>query len=132
MLEAPAPESVMQADNPSIRPRPRVRHVLRLGCLGTLLTVCGGMGALVFALQSGPVTMRVLGGNTLQVGSDSFVLSNYSFQNGTTYFLDLNGNGVRNIVQLHYLSDSRSIELVLHYADKTSEGEHQLATVHLP
>ncbi len=132
MLEAPAPENVMQLDNPSTRRKLRVRHAIRLGCLGSLLTVCGSVGVLVFALQSGPMTMHLLGGNMLSLGSDSFVLSNYSFQNGITYFLDLNGNGVRNIVQLHYLSDSRSLELVLHHADKTREGDSQLATMSLP
>lgn len=100
--------------------------------MGLLFTLCGVAGMLVFALQTGPVTLPLLGGNTLKVGSDSFVLSNYSFQNGTTYFLDLNGNGVRSIVQLHYLSDSHSLELVLHHADKTSEGDNQLATMRLP
>ncbi len=113
-------------------PRHRVSHALRTGCLLALLLACAGLGALVVALESGPVSLGLAGGTSLRIGSDNFVLSNYSFQNGTTYFLDLDGNGVRNIVQVHYLSDSHSVELVLHYANRQSEGEHHILNAPLP
>ncbi|MEA2575186.1 MAG: hypothetical protein QOH93_2484 [Chloroflexia bacterium] len=113
-------------------PRRSTMRALKVGCLGLLLLLCGGLGSLTWALQSGPVTLQFLGNNTLRLGSDDFVLSNYSFQNGTTYFIDLNGNDVRNILQLHYLKDTNRVELVLHYAGKTEEGEHHLAEMSLP
>lgn len=97
-----------------------------------LLLLCGGAALLTWGLQSGPVTLPVLGGNVLRVGSDDFVLSNYSFQEGTTYYIDLNGNGVRNILQLHYLKSTNRVELVLHYADKEEQGERRLGEVGLP
>ncbi|MDQ3707346.1 MAG: hypothetical protein M3437_19395 [Chloroflexota bacterium] len=110
----------------------RGMRALKVGCLGLLLTICGGLGLLGWALQSGPLTLQLLGNNVLRLGSDDFVLSNYSFQNGTTYYIDLNGNNVRNILQLHYIEDTHSLELVLHYADKSAQGEHHLAEMRLP
>ncbi len=107
-------------------------RALKVGCLGFLLTMCGGLGLLGWALQSGPLTLQLLGNNVLRLGSDDFVLSNYSFQNGTTYYIDLNGNNVRNILQLHYVEDTHSLELVLHYADRSAQGEHHLAEMRLP
>jgi hypothetical protein len=107
-------------------------RVLKIGCLTLLLTLCGSLGLLAWGLQSGPMTLQLLGSNTLKVGSDDFVLSNYSFQNGTTFYIDLNGNGVRNILQVHYLEDTNRLELVLHYADKSALGEHHLAELTLP
>ena len=109
-----------------------VWRAMRIGCLGMLLVLCAATGLLGWALRSGPLSMNLVGGNTFKMGSDAFVLSNYSFQNGTTYFLDLNGNGVRNILQLHYLADSHRLELVLHYANKTGQGEHHLWEMGLP
>ncbi len=106
--------------------------MLRLGCLTLLLAMCGGTGLLGWALQSGPVTLRLLGDSTLKIGSDDFVLSNYSFQNGTTYYIDLNGKEARNILQLHYLDDTHRLELVFHYAGLTEQGEHHLADMSLP
>lgn len=108
------------------------RRALRLGCLGLLLAACAGLGTLGYALHSGSVTIHMLGGNTLKIGSSDFVLANSSFQDGTTYFVDLDGNGVRNILQLDYLSQTRSLELVLHYASRSAEGDHSLATLQLP
>lgn len=116
------------------RPQSR-RGALRLfkfGCLALLLMLCGGVGLLSWALQSGPVALQLVGNNTLKLGSDDFVLSNYSFQTGTTYYIDLNGNGVRNILQLNYLEDTHRVELVLHYADKSEQGEHHLGEMALP
>jgi hypothetical protein len=107
-------------------------RALKVACLGFLLTMCGGLGLLGWALQSGPLTLQLLGNNVLRLGSDDFVLSNYSFQNGTTYYIDLNGNNVRNILQLHYIEETHSLELVLHYADRSEQGEHHLAEVNLP
>lgn len=107
-------------------------RALKVGCLGFLLTVCGGLSLIGWALQSGPLTLQLLGNNVLKLGSDDFVLSNYSFQNGTTYYIDLNGNNVRNILQLHYIEDTHSLELVLHYAGKAEQGEHHLAKMSLP
>ncbi|HEX8600288.1 MAG TPA: hypothetical protein VF952_17440 [Chloroflexia bacterium] len=110
----------------------RGMRALKVACLGFLLTMCGGLGLLGWALQSGPLTLQLLGNNVLRLGSDDFVLSNYSFQNGTTYYIDLNGNNVRNILQLHYIEETHSLELVLHYADRSEQGEHHLAEVNLP
>ena len=107
-------------------------RAVRLGCLCLLLTLCGSVGLLGWGLQSGPMTLQLPGSNTFKIGSDDFVLSNYSFQNGTTFYLDLNGNGVRNILQLHYLEDTRRVELVLHYAKKSEQGEHHLGELALP
>lgn len=118
-------------DEPAPRKRSGFR-LLRLGCLGFLLTLCGSIGLLAWGLQSGPLTLQLPGSNTLKLGSDDFVLSNYSFQNGTTFYIDLNGNGVRNILQVHYLEDAHRVELVLHYAGKSELGEHHLAELALP
>lgn len=132
MSETVAQQGEGQSGTRVVNRRSSRRGALKLGCLGLLLTLCSAAGALVFVLQSGPVTLRLPGANTLSLGSESFVLSNYSFQRGTTYFLDLNGNGVRNIIQLHYLSDTRSLELVLHYADRSREGDSRIASIPLP
>ncbi len=124
-------EQPRQVASPTARRRSSMR-VLRVGCLGLLLTMCGGLGLLTWGLQSGPVTLQLLGNNVLKLGSDDFVLSNYSFQNGTTYYIDLNGNNVRNILQLHYIEDKHRLELVLHYADRGEQSEHHLAELSLP
>lgn len=114
------------------KPRRSGARVFKIGCLSILLTMCASLGLLGWALQSGPVSLKLLEGNTLKVGSDDFVLSNYSFQNGTTYYIDLNGNDVRNILQLHYLEDTHRLELVMHYASRSEQGEHHLAEFALP
>ena len=102
------------------------RKALGAGCLVCLLLACGSAGLLGVLVRSGPVQVGLPGGNLLKLGSDSFVLSNYSFQNGTTYFADLNGNGVRNIVELHVLPDSHRFEIVLHSAAKGSQQEQNV------
>ena len=112
--------------------RGRGMRAFKVGCVGLLLTMCASVGLLGWALQSGPVTLTLLGNNVLRLGSDDFVLSNYSFQNGTTYYIDLNGNEVRNILQLHYIEDSHRLELVLHYANKSEMTKRRLAEVNLP
>ena len=76
--------------------------------------------------------LELPGGHTLKAGSDDFVLSNYSFQKGTTYFLDLDGNGVRHIIELHSLTDSNTVELVFHSADREGTDERHLLTLPLP
>lgn len=134
MEDAEDSKPVAQTPEASQRAKPRrsTMRVFKSGCLGLLLLLCGTLGFLAWALQSGPVTLQFLGNNTLRLGSDDFVLSNYSFQNGTTFYVDLNGNDVRNILQLHYLKDTNRLELVLHYAGKSEEGEHHLAEMSLP
>ena len=94
-----------------------------------LLGLCAGVGALAAALQSGPLDLP---GGRLALGSEDYVLSNYSFQSGTTYFLDFDGNGVRNIVQVQHLPDSNRIELVLHHASKDAIKKHNLLGLPLP
>jgi hypothetical protein len=108
------------------------RRAIRLGCLALLLTLCTTLVALGAALQSGSAQVKIPGGTVLKLGSDDFVLSNYSFQTGTTYFFDINGNGVRNILQLHYLADNRTLQLVVHYASRDSQGEHHLLSLPVP
>jgi hypothetical protein len=134
MEDADSSRRSEQGQTPDER-APRKRsglRALRLGCLGFMLTLCGSLGLLGWVLQSGPVTLQLPGSNTLKLGSDDFVLSNYSFQNGTTFYIDLNGNGARNILQVHYLEDTNRVELVLHYAGKSEQGEHHLAEIALP
>lgn len=123
-----------QSDQPEQRSvkRPSRWRILRWGCLTLLLFVCGGLGALVFALQSGPVTLVIPGGTSLKLGSNDTVLSNFTFQNGKTYYFDLNGNGVRNIFELNYLSDYHSLELILHHTTKQDRDENQLLRLKLP
>ena len=120
-------EATKVGEAPNVNRRPG--RVLKLGCLMVLLGLCGGLGALALALQSGPVTLGLPGDNVLKVGSDDFVLSNSSFQNGMTYFLDFNGNDVRHILQLHYLADSKTLEFVLHHASEEEMSERRLITI---
>ena len=110
----------------------RARRVLGVGCLAVLVATCSGVAALGYALKDGPVTMSLPGNAALQIGSDDFVLSNDSFQNGTTYFADLKGTDARNILELHVLSDTHSLELVLQHATKTEQSENHLLTVPAP
>ena len=107
-------------------------RVLRVGCLGALLLMCGASSALTVALQSGPVDMGLPFGNHLKIGSDDFVLSNFSFQDGNTYYMDLSGGGVRNIVQVEYLEDSHTLQLVLHHSTKGDRKENRLLEMKLP
>jgi len=112
--------------------RHKGRRALRWGCLGLLLFVCAGVSTLAAALGSGPVTLEIPGGTQLKMGSQESVLSNFTFQNGTSYYLDLAGDGVRNIVEVNYLEDSHTIELVLHHATKEKRDEKQLLKMKLP
>ena len=116
----------------SITTNKRLRRTLKLGCLAMLLLFCGVTSALLLTVRSGSVALAFPGESVLKLGTDSFVMSNYSFQNGSTYFLDFNGNGVRNILQFHYISDNNTIELVYHHASKTEMRNHQLLAVPLP
>ena len=109
-----------------------LRRVARAGCLVVIVGLCSLVGTIAVALQSGPIQVKMPGESRLKLGSDDFVISNYSFQNGTTYYLDIDGNGVRNIVQLHYLTDSRKLELVLHHATKDVMRDSNLFTMPLP
>jgi hypothetical protein len=115
-----------------IRRTSPARHALRVGCLAALLVVCGASGAFVAALQIGPVSVGLPGGGVVKIGSEDMVLSNYSFQNGTTYFLDLKASGTRNILQLNYLEDKREIELMLKHATKQEQGERHFLTLPVP
>ncbi len=94
--------------------------------------LCGLAGVVPLALRGGPVDLRLPGGMELRAGSESFVLSSYSFQNGTTYFVDLNRSGARNILQLHYLADTRSVEVVLHHATQNEQSDSRLWSMPLP
>lgn len=107
-------------------------RVLRFGCLGVLLLMCGLVSGLTIALQSGPVNLELPFGNTAKIGSDDFVLSDYSFKDGNTYYLDLNGNGTRNILQLEYLEESHALQLTLHHSTKSDSDDSQLLSVPLP
>lgn len=110
----------------------RARRAVRVGCLVVLLVLCGGFGAFVAALQGGPVSVGLPGGSEVKVGSEDMVLSNYSFQNGTTYFLDLKGSGTRNVFQLNFLEDKREIEIVLKHATRQEQGERHFLTLPVP
>ncbi len=107
-------------------------RVARIGCLGVLVLMCGLVSALTIALQSGPANIALPFDNYLKVGSDDFVLSDYSFQNGTTYYLDLNGGGVRNILQVEYLEDKHELQLVLHHSARGDRDENKLLEMKLP
>jgi hypothetical protein len=107
-------------------------RVLRVGCLVLLLSVCVVISSLAFALQGGPVNLQLPGSNTLKIGSDDFVLSNSSFKNGTTYFIDLKGGSSRDILQVQYLEDNHSLQVVLHRASKGDREEDHLLTIPLP
>jgi hypothetical protein len=112
---------------------PRVGwRVFRVGCLVVLLCMCAAVSSLAFALQSGPVDLQLPGSNTLKVGSDDFVLSNFSFKNGTTYYIDLNGGSSRDILQVQYLEDTHVLQLVLHRATKGDREVDHLLTLPLP
>jgi hypothetical protein len=90
------------------------------------------VGAVVVALQAGPVAIGLPNNNVLKLGSDNFVLSSSSFQNGTTYYFDFSGNGVRHILELHDLTDSHSFEIVVHQAVGGNLDEHRLITLPSP
>jgi hypothetical protein len=107
-------------------------RVFRVGCLVVLLFMCAAISSLAFALQGGPVDLRLPGSSTLKIGSDDFVLSNFSFKNGTTYYIDLNAGSSRDILQLQHLEDTHSLQLVLHRATKGDREEDHLVTVPLP
>ena len=107
-------------------------RALRFGCLGIFLLMCSLISGIAIALQSGPVNMNLPFSNTLKIGSDNFVLSNYSFQDGNTYYADLNGSGVRNILQVEYLEDTHSLQVVLHHSTKGDREENQLLQLKLP
>jgi hypothetical protein len=130
--------TALPSEDPSAPHKPPPRQgrtswrVLRFGCLGIFLLICSLISGIAIALQSGPVNMNLPFSNTLKIGSDNFVLSNYSFQDGNTYYLDLNGSGVRNILQLEYLEDTRSLQVVLHYSAKGDREENQLLQLKLP
>lgn len=107
-------------------------RVLKIGCLGSSLLMCGIISSLAVALQSGPVSLSLPFDNTVKLGSDDFVLSNYNFQDGNTYYLDLKGNGTRNILQIEYLKDANSLQLILHTSTKGERQENKLLQLNLP
>jgi hypothetical protein len=110
----------------------RPRRVLGIGCLVVCLVLCAAIGGIAVALQAGPVEIGLPNNNLLKLGSDDFVLSNSSFQNGTTYYVDLNGNGARSILELHNLKDTHSLEIVFNHATKDEQREHHLLTLPSP
>jgi len=109
-----------------------VRRALKFGCLILLLAMCSCLGTLAIALQRGPVNIALPWGNSVRIGSDDFVLKDYSFRNGTTYFIDWNGNGARNILEFRFTEDNHSLDVVVHHADPQAQGESKLITVELP
>ncbi|HST05614.1 MAG TPA: hypothetical protein VLQ48_12885 [Chloroflexia bacterium] len=126
--EEPAALDVEKA----VRPSSTGWRVLRVGCLSLFLVMCAAVSSLAVALQSGPVSLTLPVAGGIKIGSDDFVLSNYSFQNGTTYYFDLDSGGTRNILQLEYLEDTRSLQLVLHHSTKGDRQENKLVTVTIP
>ena len=108
------------------------RRVLGLGCLGLFFVMCAMVGILVVALQSGPVELQLPGSSALKLGSSNFVLSNASFQSGTTYFVDFTSSGVRSILEFHDLTDNHSLEVVFHHATKGAQKEEHLLTLPEP
>ena len=128
-----AEEQATAGDNARVARPSRVGwRVLRLGCLIVLLFICAAVSSLAFALQGGPVDLQLPGSSTLKIGSDDFVLSNFSFKNGTTYYIDLNAGSSRDILQVQYLEDNHSLQVVLHRASKGDREEDHLLTVPLP
>lgn len=127
--QAPQEEAV---DHPKVKPSRSGWRALRIGCAGFLLLTCGLSAGLAAMLQSGPANLDLPFGNRLKIGSDDFVLSNSSFQNGSTYYLDLNGGGVRNILQVEYLEDKHSLQLTLHHSTKGERNEQRLLEMPLP
>lgn len=121
------------ADDQQVRPARSGRwRPVRLGCLFLLLAVCGGISALTLAVGSGPISLFIPGGTEVSLGSNNTVLSNFSFQNGKSYFFDLNGNGVRNILEMNYLEDSRTVEVILHHSTRQDRSETRLLGFKLP
>ena len=114
------------------RARRKARRLLAISCLGLIFTVCLAVGFFAFALRAGAILMPLPGGTTARFGGDAFVLSNYSFQNGQTYYTDFKGNGVRNIVELHLLGDGKRLELVFHHSTATEQQENHLLDMPLP
>ncbi len=114
------------------RARSKARRVLAVGCLGLIFTTCLALGVFAFALRAGALMMPLPGGTTARFGGDAFVLSNYSFQNGQTYYADFKGNGVRNIVELHLLGDGKRLELVFHHSTAAEQQESHLLDMPLP
>jgi hypothetical protein len=110
--------------------KPRSWRLLRLGCAGLLLFACGAPAALVAAASAGP--LQLPGGGELRAGSADFVLSNFSFQNGTSYFLDLHGTGARTILEANYIESARTIELVLLHSTREDRAEHRLLSWQVP
>lgn len=108
----------------------RTWRPFRLGCAGLLLLACGGPAALVAAAAAGP--LHLPGGAELRAGSEDVVLSNFTFQNGTSYFLDLHGSGARTILGANYLEDTHILELVLHHSTREDRVEQRLLSWQVP
>jgi hypothetical protein len=85
---------------------------------------------LVGAALAGPVGLP--GGAELRAGSEDVVLSNFSFQNGTSYFVDVHGRGVRTILEANYLEESRTVEVVLRHSTREDRSEQRLLRWQLP
>jgi hypothetical protein len=129
-IESTRREDPVAATSRSRRLRPR--RALGVGCLALFLVTCAILGALVVALQSGPVEIALPGNSALKFGSDNFVLSNSSFQNGTTYYADFKAIGIRDILEIHDLKDTHSFEIVLHQATKDEQKEQRLLAMPSP
>lgn len=130
--QLPAPEEASDVAHRGAARRRQVPRALKAGCIIIFLTMCSCLGTLVIALQGGPVSIALPFGNTLRIGSDDFVLKDYSFRDGTTYFIDWSGNGARNIVEFRLTDEDRGLDVVVHHADPSSQGDTRLLTLTLP
>jgi hypothetical protein len=80
----------------------------------------------------GPVELALPGGSALRLGSDDFVLSNYSFHKGTTYFLDFHAQGVRGILELQHLEDEGRLDVVFNGATRDSRESQRWVSFPVP
>jgi hypothetical protein len=60
------------------------------------------------------------------------VLNNYSFQNGTTYFVDFHARGVRGILEFQHLKDQGRLDVVFNGATRNSRESRKLVSFPAP
>jgi len=103
-----------------------------LAAVITIVLSCGLLGAIVAGLVQGRVEVALPGAAVLRSGSDDFVLSNYSFQNGTTYFIDFKGYGLRAILEFQNLDDKDRVDVVINAATRDAQRMHRLISLPVP
>jgi len=113
-------------------PSRRLGRALGLWSLGAALAFCALLGGLVGGMLFGPVELALPGGSALKLGTDDFVLSNYVFQNGTTYFVDFHAQGVRGILEFQHLKEFGRLEIVFNGATRDSRHSHKLVSFSVP